>query len=95
MDAPASPIGGVELYEYLMANAIGVAANDRYNKISNAEEAAALNRHDIRSALRLHRFAVMNWLMMNGVSIPPHLLSDMYHPIVGQQLPDRVPDVVK
>jgi hypothetical protein len=95
MDVPASPIGGVELHEYLMANTIGIAANHRYNKISDVDEAAALNRDDIRGALRLHRFAVMNWLMMSGVSIAPHLLSDMYHPIVGQQLPDRVPDIVK
>lgn len=50
-------------------------------------DAAELARH-VRSALYFHRFQVMNWLMLNGVAIPIHLMHDQMHPTVGNQFPD-------
>ncbi len=36
-----------------------------------------------RESFRLHRQAVMNWLMSNGVSIPAELRMDLAHPLSG------------
>jgi hypothetical protein len=78
---PKMPIKAVELQEYLFADA---AAGLTRDGISNSDL-----RWEIRSAFRLQRFAVMNWLLMNGVTIPGDLLSDQAHPPVGRQWPDE------
>lgn len=73
------PIGSVEMQEYL------VAAN-LVAGITNQNDEQRLQ--NLRECFRFQRFAVMNWLMINGISIPFDLLSDQTHPKPGNQLPD-------
>jgi len=81
------PVSSVELQEYLFAEALKECAKE-------CESSEDMQRHsklikNIRESFRLQRFAVINWLLMNGVSIPPELLSDEAHPTVGNQYPDK------
>ena len=43
----------------------------------------------LRENLRMHRFFVFNWLILNGVSLPVDLVADSLHAPVGQQQPDQ------
>lgn len=79
-------IGPVELQEYLFA---ATQANATYPLImGNKDEERENLTKSIREILRLHRFVVINWLLMSGVSVPAGLLADETHPQVGDQLPD-------
>lgn len=80
------PISAVELQEFLFAETATVAA---MQKNDNGTITTNKVRDHIRESFRFQRFAVMNWLMMNGVAIPSHLLSDQAHPPVGSQQPDK------
>lgn len=81
------PINSVEMQEFLFAETIDELADGK--TLGSLE----FKRH-VRESFRYHRFATMNWLLMNGVSIPAKLLTDESHPRVGFQLPDR-PAVAK
>lgn len=82
------PIGSVEVQEYLFSNTLADVAKRCEETKKNVTDYGPL-RIQIRESFRLQRFAVMNWLMMNGVSIPPSLLSDQTHPRAGSQFPDQ------
>lgn len=84
------PIGGVELHEFLFSQTAARYAQ-RTLPVHGDDSDAALGKvaDHFRGALRLNRFAIMNWLMMNGVKIPVELLDDRTHPEVGSQAPDR------
>ncbi len=47
------------------------------------------NRDVMRGMLRIHRFAIINWLCEQGVMIPGELCTDQMHPMVGSQTPDQ------
>ncbi len=81
MSSVKMPVSALELQEYLFA------AN-----LPNADKQLIANA---RSCFYYHRFQVMNWLMMNGVSIPSQILSDQTHPIVGTQSVDAENGTVK
>lgn len=68
------PVSALELQEYLFA--------------ANIPNADAHSIKATRDCFYFHRFQVMNWLLMNGVSIPAHLLSDQAHPRIGLQTVD-------
>jgi len=82
------PISSVELQEYLFAQTLlNVASKCEAEKrnVTDYRELAI----EIRKSFRYQRFAVINWLLMNGVSIPAELLTDQTHPQVGNQFPDK------
>lgn len=79
-------IQAVEVSEYLMAHTSAVKWATESSRVSRLNEAEL--RNDYRAVMRLHRFAVINWLMQNGVSVPVELLGDQIHREVGQQMPD-------
>lgn len=96
--APEMPIASVELQEYLFAQTLAAVAQRESSDAQAANVIAGDSkketdwrnlRSQIRVSFRLQRFAVMNWLLMNGVSIPAALLSDGAHPAVGMQYPDK------
>ena len=74
------PVDSIEMQEYLFSHSLGIQ--------SESLETSEL-RKEIRKCFRFQRFAVMNWLLMNGVSIPADLLTDDTHPKVGEQFPDK------
>lgn len=74
------PVSSVEMQEYLFAESLGT----QDEKLATCDI-----KLEFRKCFRFQRFAVMNWLMLNGVSIPSELLSDQTHPFVGQQFPDQ------
>lgn len=82
------PIGSVEMQEYLFANTLTGVAKRCEEKKHNVTDFAPLAR-EIRECFRFQRFAVMNWLMQNGVTIPAELLSDQTHPRPGSQFVDQ------
>lgn len=82
------PIAAVEMQEFLFAETLARVADQCEKEKHNVTDWASLRRQ-VREAFRLQRFAVMNWLLMNGVSIPAALLSDTTHATVGNQLPDK------
>jgi len=43
-----------------------------------------------RDVLWSHRFFVFSWLLMNGATIPAHLVDDRTHPRTGEQSVDEV-----
>jgi hypothetical protein len=75
--------GPMEMQEYLFAVTQSNKIKGNWQSFNGSECSK-----DIREILRLHRFTVLNWLMMQGVSIPMNLLSDQTHPKVGSMLPD-------
>jgi len=80
------PIAAVELQEFMFATTMEV----QRASIAASEQPDWKFLHDeARRAFRLHRFQVMNWLLINGVRIPPQLLSDQTHPDVPCQYPDQ------
>jgi len=87
-DEVSMPVSSVEMQEYLFAQSLGKIAA-KCEKAQNGVTDFAELRHEIRVCFRYHRFGVMNWLLMNGVSIPASLLTDQSHPAVGMQFPDR------
>lgn len=88
MPHPIGLIDGVEMQEFLFASTSTQYAIKTVAEQHNVPEWDKVRDH-IRGALRLHRFMVTNWLMLNGVKIPADLLADQAHPEVGQQMPDR------
>jgi len=72
-------IAPIELQEYLFAETVAAQKGQTPDAV----------RDKIRGAMRLQRFNIFNWLMMNGVQIPPVLMSDNIHKPVGEQFPDR------
>jgi len=88
MPHPRGLIDPVELQEFLFASASATFAAQLEQQKHNVVEWDKLRDH-IRGAMRIHRFTVINWLMMQGVKIPVELLDDKQHPEVGQQMPDR------
>lgn len=82
-------IGGVELQEFLFSQTAARYALRIYAEAQPGEDVLGKVGNHIRGSLRLNRFATMNWLMMNGVTIPPELLDDRTHPEVGRQAPDQ------
>lgn len=82
------PISAVELQEYLFSFTAAQYAKRVAAEKHNVPDTEKIANH-IRGAFRLNRFAVMNWLMMNGVKIPIELLDDRNHPEVGAQMPDK------
>lgn len=84
---PVMPIAAVELQEYLFSETLAKVAI-RCSQDDEPGKWDELRKHT-REDFRWQRFAVMNWLIMNGVSIPAELLTDQAHPPVGQQYPDR------
>lgn len=84
-------LSAVEMQEYLFSETLAkVAAKCEIEKHNVIDWTTLKNQ--IRESFRLQRFAVMNWLRMNGVSIPVELLSDQAHKPVGQQMPDMYID---
>lgn len=81
INGPEMPVSAVEVQEVLNAEYVVRLLESETGAVSIAKE--------LRTVLRLHRFTVMVWLLQNGVSIPPGLLSDQAHPLVGNQFPDR------
>ena len=81
--APAISLEGVELQEFCFSETSAQFAVRKMEERGNVIDTDSIRAH-IRGALRLHRFTVMNWLMMNGVKIPIELLADQNHPEVGQ-----------
>lgn len=93
------PITGVEVQEALFS---GTAAQYAHRLLSEAIDGAgdatdaglrtveAMRRIvvHVRETLRLGRFNVFNWLMMNGVGLPMVCVADATHPEVGAQAPD-------
>jgi hypothetical protein len=87
-DEVTMPVASIEMQEYLFAETlVKIAAKCEAEK-KNVTEWDALKR-EIRTCFRFQRFAVMNWLMMNDVSVPARLLTDQCHPPVGRQFPDH------
>jgi hypothetical protein len=84
----AVPIGAVEVQEFLFSESLAKVAGNCEREKHNVTDWSALQQQ-VRETFRLHRFAVTSWLMMNGVSIPAHLLADQAHPPVGEQYPDK------
>lgn len=82
------PVSSVEMQEYLFAETLAKVAAKCESERGNVIDWDDLKRN-IRESFRFQRFAVMNWLLMNGVSIPAELLSDQAHKPVGQQFPDQ------
>lgn len=82
---PAVPIGMVEMQEYLMSSTIAQGIQ-RGPTIGAERDEIARN---IRNSMRLLRFTLFGWLMLNGVKIPVALMNDGSHPEVGDQLPDQ------
>lgn len=92
MDMPdvRLPIDSVELQEFLFSTTDvkkAVSCLESGNLYNDSQQ-QKLFEH-LRKGYRLHRFMVLNWLMMNGVQIPLALLSDEVHPEVGKQYPDQ------
>lgn len=85
---PSMSIAAIELQEYLFAESLAKVAGNCQHESHNVVDWADLKRQT-RQSFRLQRFAVMNWLLMNGVSIPAELLTDEAHPPVDEQYPDR------
>lgn len=79
-------IGPVEMQEYLFAT---TEAQKIYKGYSIDQEPSRTLVNDIREILRLHRFTILNWLLMQGVNISLELASDKTHPKVGEQFPDK------
>ena len=83
----------LEVQEYLFADTAAENATGEFlQRESSGDHPNAIRdrlRENIREAFRFNRFAVMNWLLANGVQIPGELLSDQTHPPVGKQFPDR------
>lgn len=86
-DKVSMPVSAVEMQEYLFSETLAKIAYKCEREKHNVTDWSTLKR-ETRESFRFHRFAVMNWLMMNGVSIPAELLSDQAHKPVGQQMPD-------
>ena len=89
-DGLRMPVSSVEMQEYLFSETLERVAS---NCEAAGEGGALTNWSDLkqqtRESFRFHRFAVMGWLQMNGVSIPAKLLTDQTHAPVGQQYPDQ------
>lgn len=68
------PVVALEVQEYLFA--------------ANIPGATPETIKAMRECFYFHRFQVMNWLLMNGVSLPAHLISDQTHPRIGLQTVD-------
>ncbi len=83
-----SIVAPLELQEYLFAD-----TSAQFAVHDNEETPGQIGqvRDHIRGALRIQRFNVMNWLVVNGVSIPAELLDDALHQPVGYQYPDSYP----
>ena len=87
IDKPTMPVDAIEMEEFLFSGTIvQVAQNCKHEEI-DVQDWGKLKTYT-RESFRFHRFAVMNWLLMNGVSIPAELLSDQMHMEVGAQMPD-------
>lgn len=82
------PVAAVELQEYLFAETLAKVAANCESEKHNVTDWSKLKK-EIRESFRYQRFGVMNWLLMNGVSIPAELMSDQAHKPVGQQMPDQ------
>lgn len=80
-------ISSLELKEFLMAGQSATMAIQSGDCERQSFHFDKLRDH-IRSALLIHRFDIMTWLMLNGVSIPLELLSDDVHVKVGSQSVD-------
>jgi hypothetical protein len=76
---PKEHVRMLELEEYLFA-----ATSAKFAQDHTPQEAA----DHIRGSLRMHRFMVFSWLMLNGAHIPVHLMDDRVHRPVGEQAPD-------
>ena len=83
------PISAVEMQECLFSETLVKMADKTAAESDTYMDWSKLKK-EIRRSFRYQRFAVMNWLLMNGVSIPAELLTDDAHPIVGSQYPDEV-----
>lgn len=79
--------GPMEMQEYLFANTEAQRVSSQFH--SGASYNGGDHRTNLRTLFRLHRFSVINWLLMQGVSIPAELLADQTHPEVGKMLPDN------
>lgn len=81
------PIVSVELQEFLFATTSAEFASKKNGQLSAAAHAEL--RDHIRGAMRMHRFAIFTWLLLNGVQLPRHLLDDRLHTEVGNQQVDK------
>jgi hypothetical protein len=90
-------IKGNELQEYLLSQTAAEYAIRKTTEATAGGDPIAIEaiRNHIRESFRLNRFAVMNWLVMNGVKIPTELLDDRTHPEVGAQMPDELASGLK
>lgn len=86
---PITTISPLELQEYLFASTDAQVAAKVWGQTEEDVVDQDSIRDHIRGSYRCHRFAVINWLMMNGVTIPARLICDEMHPDVGKQYADR------
>lgn len=83
---PKMPIAALELQEYLYADQL---KNQALDAVDAEDRTGACGvQKNARECLRFARFAVINWLLQNGASIPAELITDQAHPPVGHQYPD-------
>ena len=82
-------IAPVEMQEYLLAAS---QAKKVFNTVSS--EVSQVLITDLREILRLHRFTMFNWLLLQGISIPMKLLADDIHPQIPKNLKQRIEDLL-